>query len=40
MNKIMPEQQESTDEDDEDIRIELKGNFWLSKEQLAEQEQA
>ena len=40
MNKMMPEQQDYADEDDQDIRIELKGDFWLSKEQLAEQEQA
>ena len=40
LNKMMPEQQEYADEDDEDIQIELKGNFWLSKEQLAEQENA
>ena len=40
LNKMMPEQQESTDEDNEDIGIELKGNFWLSKEELAEQDQA
>ena len=31
MNKMMPEQQEWADEDDTDIHIELKGNFWLSK---------
>ena len=39
MNKMMPEQQDYAEED-EDIGFELKGNFWLSKEQLAEQEQA
>ena len=40
LNKMMPEQQDYADEDDEDIGIELKGNFWLSKEELAEQDQA